>query len=43
MFDSFGLVGAQQITITFSPHLRDAFPSELIKLSPPELVKLDLK
>mmetsp|Transcript_17803 Transcript_17803/g.34028 ORF Transcript_17803/g.34028 Transcript_17803/m.34028 type:complete len:263 (-) Transcript_17803:359-1147(-) len=37
------LTSCKEIKITWSNHLRDAFPSELIKLSPPELVTLDLK
>jgi hypothetical protein len=32
-----------QTSITYSNQLHDAFPAELIKLSPPELVKLELR
>jgi hypothetical protein len=37
------IITSRQISITWSNHLRDAFPTELIKLSPPNLVSLELR
>jgi len=36
------ITSCKEVKVTWSPSLRDAFPAELIKLSPPELTTLDL-
>ena len=37
------LCNCKEIAIKNSPSVKDGFVTELVKLSPPELVKLDLR
>mmetsp|Transcript_22964 Transcript_22964/g.74818 ORF Transcript_22964/g.74818 Transcript_22964/m.74818 type:complete len:260 (-) Transcript_22964:128-907(-) len=37
------LTASKEVVITYTASLRDAFPAELVKLSPPELSKLELR